>query len=166
MQSFINRYATPLTTGLFLVSAISGIALFFHWLPSTFHGMHEWLSMVLLLPFVLHIWKNWRSLIGYAKRKTLIVPMVASLVIAVPFAASGLMSGGRGGNPAFQTIPLLTQARISDLAPVLKTTPDALLATLKQRGYKVASADDTLSTVATASGKQATELLFAVMPKR
>jgi hypothetical protein len=36
MEAFVNRYATPLTIRLFAVSAISGSALFFHWLPGTF----------------------------------------------------------------------------------------------------------------------------------
>ena len=36
MEVFVNRYATPLTIRLFSVSAISGSALFFHWLPGTF----------------------------------------------------------------------------------------------------------------------------------
>ncbi len=44
-----SRYATPFITGLFLVSLISGIALFFHVGPGGFHGMHEWLSMLLIL---------------------------------------------------------------------------------------------------------------------
>lgn len=163
MTAFINRYATPLTTGLFIVSLISGVALFFHWQPGAFHTMHVWLSMVLLIPFVLHIWKNWNSLMGYFRRKTMLVPLIASLVVAVPFAVNGL-SGARGGNPAFRAIPLMTQARLADLAPVLKTTPDKLIGALKQRGYEVASADETLNAVAAKSGKRANELLFAVMP--
>ena len=68
MQTFINRYATPLVTGLFLVSLISGVALFLHWGSGWFHGMHEWLSMVLILAFVLHLWKNWRPMTAYLRR--------------------------------------------------------------------------------------------------
>lgn len=58
MKDIANRYATPLTTGLFAVSAISGVALFFHLGSAYFHGMHEWLSMALLIPFGVHVWKN------------------------------------------------------------------------------------------------------------
>jgi hypothetical protein len=61
MPSILSRYATPLITGLFIVSLVSGVALFFHLGSAWFHSMHEWLSMVLILPFVLHIWKNWRA---------------------------------------------------------------------------------------------------------
>jgi hypothetical protein len=165
LTRFIERYATPLITGLFIVSAVSGTALFFHTSQSMFHEMHEWLSMLLLLPFVLHLWKNWRPLLNYAKRRTLIIPLVASLAIAVPFAVTG-MTESHGGNPGFRTMSLLTQARLSDLAPILHTTPDALLAALKQHGYPAQSADETLDAIAAASGKPANEALFAVMPGR
>lgn len=76
MPNLLSRYATPLTTGLFLVSLISGIALFFHYGTAAFREMHEWLSMVLILPFVLHVWKNWRPFLAYFKR----LPMALSLV--------------------------------------------------------------------------------------
>jgi hypothetical protein len=165
LRRLIHGFATPLTSGLFVVSAISGVALFFRWQPSIFHTMHVWLSMVLLLPFVVHVWKNWRSLLGYAKRGTLAMPLAASLVAALLFAYFG-MTGGRRGNPALRAIPLMTQARLSELAPILKTTPEGLLATLKQRGYQARSIDETLDAVAGASGKQSSEVLFAVMPAR
>ena len=58
MKSFVNRFSTPLTLGLFAISAISGMALFFHLGQGVFHSMHEWLSMVLLAPFAFHLWKT------------------------------------------------------------------------------------------------------------
>jgi hypothetical protein len=74
-----------LTTGLFLVSAISGIALFFRWSPGSFHAMHEWLSM-LLAPFVLHMWRNWGAFMTYIKRNTLWIPLALCIIISIPFA--------------------------------------------------------------------------------
>ncbi|MCE8421489.1 DUF4405 domain-containing protein, partial [Rhodovulum sulfidophilum] len=59
MSSYLGRYATPFITGLFIVSLVSGLALFLHVGPSGFHAMHEWLSLLLIVPFVLHLWKNW-----------------------------------------------------------------------------------------------------------
>ena len=162
---FMHRLATPLTTGLFAVSSVSGVALFFRRLPAAFHTMHVWLSMVLLVPFAFHLWRNWRGLLGYARRGTLVIPLLLCLAVAVPFAIAGLGGGGRrGGNPAFGAAALMTQARLSDLAPVLRTTPDMLLATLRQRGYPAQSADETLAAVAATSGKEPTEALAAVMP--
>jgi phosphoglycerol transferase MdoB-like AlkP superfamily enzyme len=161
---FMHRYGTPLTAGLFAVSTISGVALFFHWAPRTFHAMHEWLSLLLLAPFVLHLWKNWKPLLAYAKRKTLLIPLVLSIVVAVPFALTA--GKGRGGNPAFQTAALMTEASVADLAPVFQATPEALLQHLRKRGYKATSAGDSVATIAKASAVPATEVLYAMMPAR
>ena len=161
MSGLINRFATPLTTGLFVVSAVSGV---FHWQSGAFHTMHEWLSMVLMVPFVLHVWKNWRGLLSYARRGTLVIPLVACLVVAIPFAHSGLTGTGGGGNPAFRIVRLLSQASLTDLAPVMKTTPDVLLTRLQEQGYQVQSADQTIAAVAKASGKRTSETVLALMP--
>jgi len=86
MPTFLSRYATPFTTGLFMVSLVSGIALFFHFGTSAFREMHEWLSMVLILPFVLHIWKNWRPFLMYFKRPPMAIALGLSLAAGLAMA--------------------------------------------------------------------------------
>ena len=166
LGSAINRFATPLTTGLFAVSGVSGVALFFHWAPAAFHEMHEWLSMVLLLPFAMHVGKNWRPLAGYARRGTLFPVMTVAVLVAMPFAASALMRSGAERRPSARAVKLLTQARLADLAPVLRTTPNALLANLRRQGLLARSPEESLADVANASGQQSPDLLAALMPAR
>jgi hypothetical protein len=160
---FISRFATPLTAALFLISAVSGVALFFHWAPGTFHEMHEWLSLVLLAAFAFHLYKNWVPLLGYIRRGTLIMPLAVCLVAALPFAIPGVTGHGPG-NPAFRLIPLFTHARLSDLAPVLKTTPDELIAALKKRGLTVRVPNETIEAVAIDSDKEVPDVLFSIIP--
>ena len=74
MNDSVNRYSTPFTIGLFLISTVSGVALFFHLGSKYFHAMHEWLSLLLLLPVVFHIQKNWPGVKGYFKRRTIWMP--------------------------------------------------------------------------------------------
>jgi hypothetical protein len=161
-KSILNRTATPLTLGLFAISAVSGAALFFHVGQGVFHGMHEWLSMLLLVPFALHIWKNWGAMLGYVRRRALLRPLAATLLLAAAFAIPA-MSGGERGSPR-QAVQFMTQTRLADLAPVLKTTPNALQASLVQRGYKVTSLDETLAAVAAASGAPVMKVLLDVIP--
>ena len=161
LKNLINRYATPLTTGFFLVSLVSGVALFFHWASGLFHAMHEWLSMLLLLPFALHMWKNWGPLMGYIKRKTLFVPLLLSVLIAVPFAVSSV--GTQGGNPAFAAVQLVTKAPLADSAALFKKTPDELVAQLRQRGYAVASSGDNLNQIAQSAKMQPAQLIAELM---
>ena len=159
-----HRLATPLTTGLFAVSAVSGVTLFLHRLPGAFHAMHVWLSMVLLLPLAFHVWRNRGPLLGYARRGTLVLPLVACPA-AAPFAVHGL-NGAPGGNPGARVMALMTRTPLSGLAPVLGTTPDALLAALRQRGFQADAADETLEAVGAASGRPPSQVLLAVMPAR
>lgn len=165
LKNLINRYATPLTTGFFIVSMISGVALFFHWAPALFHGMHEWLSMVLLVPFVLHLWKNWGPLMGYIKRKTLFVPLLLSLLVAVPFAVPG-NAGKQGGNPAFAAVQLVTKAPLADSAALFKATPDELVTRLRQKGLSVTSSSDTLNQVAQSAKMQPAQLIAELLSER
>ncbi len=166
MNTFFTRYVTPLTTGLFLVSAISGIALFFRWAPGTFHAMHEWLSMLLLVPFVLHMWRNWGAFMTYVKRKTLWIPLILCIIISIPFAWPSSQGQSGGGNPAFRVVRLMTQAPLSSLAPMLKTSPDALLKKLQDMGYKASSANDTLDGIAAAANEQSLNVLLKLLPSR
>ncbi len=161
----MHRFATPLTTGLFAICIVSGVALFFHWLPGAFHAMHVWFSMVLLIPFAFHVRRNWSSLIGYARRGTLAVPLLLSLMAAAPFAVRGLTSAG-GGSPGNRAMSLLIKAPLSKLAPLLKSTPEDLLATLKGRGYQAGSIDETPEMVAAHSGTQPSQVMTALLPAR
>ena len=162
MNDLFNRYATPLITGLFLVSLISGVALFFHVGQSTFHSMHEILSMVLILPFVLHVWKNWRSVTNYIKKAPMWIALAASLLISIPFA---IPSGGEGrsGPPQFAVAMAVMNAKIADVAPVFGTDGATLAAKLTEAGLTVAGPETTLAAVGEASGQSTAAVAAALL---
>ncbi|MFN4143036.1 DUF4405 domain-containing protein [Aestuariivirga sp.] len=159
MPTLLQRYATPLVTGLFLVSLISGVALFFHAAPALFHGMHEWLSMVLILPFILHAWKNWRPLAAYFRKPAFALALLLSAVLAAPFA---LQSAAGGGPPQMALAHALFVNTANEIAPLLKTSPETLVGGLKAAGFTTASADQPLADIAKASGKTDMELAAAL----
>ena len=165
MPTFLQRYATPFTTGLFAVSLISGVALFFHLGSQYFHGMHEWLSMVLIVPFLLHVWKNWRPMSLYFKQGTFIVAMLASLAGALFFAfgEGGEGRGGSGGPPPFAVFHAVAAKPLAQVAPLLDQTPEALTQALAARGFTVTGPDQTLADIAKASGKDDFELAAALV---
>lgn len=167
MRKFLQRYATPLITGLFLVSLISGVALFFHVGPTGFHAMHEWLSMVLIVPFALHLWKNWKPLTAYLRKAAMGIALAASAVAALAFfyPATGTVGREAGGPPQFALARQVLASPVTAVAPVLGTTPDALVDKLTASGFTVASADQTLSDIAKASGKSEVELAGTLMKK-
>jgi hypothetical protein len=143
MPALLNRYATPLITGLFLVSLVSGVALFFHVGSSWFHGMHEWLSLLLILPFVLHLWKNWRPLVCYLKRAPMWVALAASVALAALFVLPVSGSGGAGGRPVqFAFAERMLDGTVEELAAVLNLEPAALYARLASAGIERTGGED------------------------
>jgi hypothetical protein len=158
MKPLLLRYATPFIAGLFLVSLISGIALFFHVGNALFHEMHEWLSMVLILPFVLHLWKNWRSLAAYLTKAPMAIALVASVVIAAPFA-SGRGEAGGGGPPQIAVARALTKNSPAQLAPLLGVPAEQLVSRLVESGFAAASVDLPLNQIAVRSAKGEQELM-------
>lgn len=147
MRNLLMRYATPLTAGLFLVSAVSGVALFLGWQQSLFHEMHEILSLALLVPVAAHVWRNWRPLLNYFRHAAMPIALAASLV-AAGFVASGSSGPSRGGNPAFAIVAAAQNAPVSSLAPVLGLDEAALLQRLAEAGYGAVQPTDTVAGIA------------------
>lgn len=168
MPSMLSRCATPFTTGLFLVSLISGIALFFHWGAAAFREMHEWLSMVLILPFVLHVWKNWRPFLMYFKRLPMALALSLCLIAGLIFAWPAITgtSSQAGGNPAFAMAGIVTGGTPSQLAPLLGQSEETVVAKLKEQGFSAAEPGRKLEEIATASGKQPIEMMAALAAMR
>lgn len=165
MPPIVNRYATPLVTGLFLVSLVSGVALFFHWGAAWFHGMHEWLSMVLILPFGLHVWKNWRPVVGYMKRAPLWIAMAASVALAglfvLPVAGS---SGGTGGRPPqFAFAERMMGTRLDAAAAALNLPLATLQGQLAASGLDAGTGETTLAQIATQNGVSTGQVMATVL---
>ena len=165
MQDLYQKYATPFTTGLFLVSLISGLALFFHIGQAYFHGMHEWLSIVLIVPFVLHVMKNWRPFVSYFKRPPMMIAMVASIIAGLAFAWPAMTSTqtGGGGNPMRGIAMTIEKAKLSVVAPLFGHDGGSLQIALAEKGLTVASPDQTIDEIAKASGKDGFEVLGMVV---
>lgn len=171
MSAFLSRYATPLTTGLFLVSLVSGLALFFHFESRLFHGMHEWLSLALILPFVLHVWKNWRSFITYFKRPPMAIALGVSLAAAVAMAAPALMSdttgGERRGPPQMAAaMRLLENGTVGSVAALDGRDAETLGKALTDAGMSLPSPQATLKEIAAASGKTVFDVVGVVAQSR
>ncbi len=161
-KDILFRYATPLTTWLFLISLVSGVALFFHVGNQYFHAMHEILSMLLIVPFGLHVWRNWRTLMSYFRRSAMWVSTVVCLVAAGAFAYQGA-GASRGGNPRMAAVGALNNASVTALAALARTDEATVAERLKAIGVEVKSAGDTVAALAGASGHDNFELLNAAL---
>lgn len=162
LTRYLTSYATPFITGLFLVSLISGIALFLHVGPGGLHGMHEWLSVLLILPFVLHVWRNWRPMTNYFRHIPMAIALAVSGLAAVPFLVPAGESATAGGPPQFQLAHLVLTRTASDVAPAVGMSTDALMSRLSAAGFTVTDAGQPLTRIAAESGKSEVELAVAL----
>lgn len=161
MPAWLNRIATPLTTGLFIVSLVSGVALFFHVGMGTFHGMHEWLSMVLIPPFLLHIWRNWRPFVGYFRRAVMPIALVLCVLAAIPFAMPQ-SEGSAPGNPLVAIAGVIEAAPASSVAELYGYAPADFILEMNRLGWNISSEDLTMKAVAVENGKDTRALLSAL----
>ncbi|MDD2465948.1 MAG: DUF4405 domain-containing protein [Desulfobulbus sp.] len=96
-QTLSRKWVTPFTLGAFLLSAVTGILLFFKVHSGLIKPTHEWLSWLLVIAAVLHIVLNYRPLLKTLTQplgKTLMVIFV--LLIGVSFLPLG-DQGEHGG---------------------------------------------------------------------
>ena len=163
MPPILQRYATPLTIGLFLVSLISGLALFFGVWPGVFHGMHELVGLVLIVPFGLHLWRNWRPLVNYFSKPAFPATIAACLVAALGIGLASSAAGGGHGPAQFALLQALTATTPAKLAPALGIDAETLVATLKARGFVNAVVDASLTDIAADAGKDNGDLASALV---
>jgi len=165
MPALIQRYATPLITGLFIVSLVSGAALFFHVGQAYFHGMHEWLSMVLILPFVLHLWKNWRAMTTYFAKPAFALAMGLSLAGGAVFAYQGAANTS-GGPPQMALARMILASPAEEVVPLLNLSTEEFAAKLAAAGFTTPAPGQSLSDLAKASGKSDMELAGLLVQAR
>lgn len=164
MNAFLHRIATPLTTSLFLVSLVTGLALFFHLGPGGLHPAHEWLSLALILPFALHLWRNWRAFIFYFRKPAMALALGLGVLATAIFLLPAAQGRGAGGPPQFQLARLILGQSPQVLAPALGTTPEALLAGLAAQG--IAITDPARPLAEAAAGRDDAAMAAALIASR
>ncbi|SDU17353.1 hypothetical protein [Stappia sp. ES.058] len=154
MTRFLKTHGTTFTIVLFTVSAVSGLFLFFHFGSAYFHSMHEWLSLVLILPVGVHLWRNWNGFSTYLKQGRLTIPLVIGLVGSLAFALPAMTSTSSGGNPVRAALSAIEQGTVAEVAPLFDLSAAELTARLEAKGYRLGAGGQSLADIANASGKQ------------
>lgn len=138
-----REWVTPVTAGAFLLSAVTGILIFFHLDSGATKIVHEWLSWILVGGVILHMVPNFRGLKTClsTKRGTLIVGTFAAIL-----AIGILLPAGKHGEPPFmQPVRALSQAPLTTLAQVAQVPPQQLLERLSKAGLQPVSDQQKLS---------------------
>jgi len=146
--SAIRKWVTPLTMGTFLLTAGTGLGLFFEVRWGLVKPIHEWLSLTLVAGALLHVWDHRKSVLKHLSGTwgKAFVAAGAAILIASLIPFGGGKEGGelssRALGETLERIPLAQLASARDL-PV-----DSLVARLKAAGIPNASATSTLAQLA------------------
>ncbi|MBC8524989.1 MAG: DUF4405 domain-containing protein [Chlorobium phaeobacteroides] len=145
MNTTLRSLATPLIAAAFLVSASTGLMMFFHFEPGIVEPVHEWMSWILVGGAVLHLLANWKAFTGYLQRKTGVVFIGAAIAIALLSLYPWVEEGEDGRKKAVKS---LEKASLITISGVAGTSLDQLLETMSQNGISVLDTGDSIEEIA------------------
>lgn len=139
-------WITPLVIGAFVLSAVTGVLMFFH-LDSGLNKLaHEWLSWAMLVGVALHALVNLGALKRYFSQTTGRVVMAAFAgLLALSFIPLG--GAAKGKPPFIAPIQAMARAPLSALAPVLGMDAPTLRERLQSLGIQAASDTQSLESL-------------------
>jgi hypothetical protein len=136
-------WITPITTGAFLLTAATGVLLFFHAATGLNKAVHEWLSWVFLIGAVLHLILNFTAFKKHlTQRKGQVLMGTFAFLFALSFVP---FEEGHHHSPFEPPIKALARTPLSTLAQVAGTSPDQLRDRLSNEGITIASYEQSLS---------------------
>jgi len=162
----LNRHRpwiTPVVIGAFLLSAITGVLMFFHLDSGLNKTAHEWLSWAMVIGVSLHVFLNLNAFKRYFTQTTgKVVVGLFALVLALSF----IPAGGEAGEPGFAPpVRALAKAPIPVLAQVLGTTSEALKAQLATQGHPVQNDQQSLQDLVGTELRTQIQTITALTPK-
>ena len=137
-----REWITPLTMGAFLLSAATGVLMFFHLDSGLNKVAHEWLSWALLGGVALHAAVNGAA---FKRHLTSITGRALVAGFALLLAASFVPLGGGGEPPFVAPARALAAAPLPVLAQVAGTTPEDMRQRLTRAGYAADDADASIA---------------------
>ncbi|RDV24299.1 DUF4405 domain-containing protein [Alteromonas aestuariivivens] len=162
VSRWFNRvWATPLLTGAFLLSGITGVMLFFHLNTPLNKLAHEYLSWVLLFAAACHVGANFRAFLQHLKR-----PLGQSLVAAfgLLLAASFYSKSEGPRDPAAPAIRTLSSIPLSELARLSGQSHQQVADIMAGMGYEIDSLEQPLEEFTGPGIKKQTQALARILP--
>lgn len=155
-----REWITPITMGSFLLSAVTGVLIFFHLDAGANKFVHEWLSWVLLAGVALHAAVNFNAV-----KKHLLTRRGQWLLglFVVLLAVSFVPLAGDKEPPFVTPVRALANAPLATLAEVGKMSPAQLTERLQRAGLNPVSMQQSLSDLAGSDTRKQMRLLGTLL---
>lgn len=141
-----REWATPLTAGVFVIMAVTGLLMFFHLDMGLNKAAHEWLGWAMVAAVAAHGVANWPALKRYltSSRRARQLLAVSALVLAGSFAFGG---GEPDASPPVMTLQAIAAAPLKDVAPIARKPLAQLQAELTAAGLPATDGEQTLAAL-------------------
>ncbi|WP_040433236.1 DUF4405 domain-containing protein [Chlorobium ferrooxidans] len=166
MKASMKSWATPLASGAFTISAVTGLLIFFDIEIGMVEDVHKWLSWLLVGGVLLHLLSNWKQFTGYFSKKPAIAIIATALLVTIasllPLFGEDEKEGGKeqaGRNAA----KALETSSLNTVALVLKTSPGLLIEKLVKNGIVVKNPALTIEEIARDNSKNENEVLASLL---
>jgi hypothetical protein len=155
-----KKWATPLTIGTFIVSAVSGMLMFFKINFGLLRVAHEWISVLLVLGGIFHVVANFGLFKKYFYSKTAVA--IISLFVAVGILCF-VMPGNSRMRPNFTDYSVTLQnITLPVVAEISKSDCTTIINHLSSHGVAVKSSEQTISEIASMNKNSARNVLAIV----
>jgi len=155
-----REWATPLTIGVFFLSAVTGVLLFFHLDRGLNKLAHEWLSWLMVAGVAAHAAANWAAFKRYF-RQPMGRAIVGALVLLTAFSF-WQPAGGKKAPPVRRAAQALSAAPLDAVAQVARQDAQVLRERLVREGLTVPAGQPTLTEIARASQREPMQVLGLV----
>ena len=145
MNRTMKNFATPLIAAAFIVSASTGLMIFFDFEPGLVEPVHEWMSWVLVSGAVLHLLVNWKSFTGYLSQKTGVIFIGMAVAIALLSLYPWVEEEEDGRKKALKS---LEKASLITVSGVAGADVSQLLDKLSGKGIAVVDSGDSIEEIA------------------
>lgn len=133
-KSRIKDIATSFTTLIFLVIAISGIMMFFHFNDMLVKELHEILGLVFVSTAILHVVMNWKNMKSYFSKKIFVSAIVIVSIVSGVFV---YQSFDKGENPKKVLIQKVLNAPLNDSLKLLNGNYEVAIKKLELQNIEV-----------------------------
>jgi len=162
-----KELSTAAVLVVFIVVGVSGLMLLLGLGVRSLRVVHEWLGLGFVLVAGVHLVRHRRGVLRLFGRAPvwMLAAVVACLVLALSLLAGGGRGWGRGSvQPEAGLLDgLLVSAPLVEIAPLLDTTPQTLVARLESAGMRVEDTGETPEVIATRAGRHPREALGALI---
>ncbi|MEN6422183.1 MAG: DUF4405 domain-containing protein [Smithella sp.] len=145
----LREWATPMTIGAFVLTAATGIMLFFKIELGSVKLVHEWLSWLLVIGTITHLIANWRASVRYLSKPLGKVILISFLLLTCVSFLPLNVEGHNSGHPLKRISDTLIQTSLQEVAQVANHTPEEATDILQSKGIAIDGQDQTISEIAT-----------------